>query len=144
MKIESINEEVIFTEELLFKLRAKKLHLICPAKFKNSFCTEYLVNHLGMSVYEVEKFCDAVNRAKDPGCLYPMQTITLFPIEEGLDLNICLESVWMAQTDYFKCPEILVVFDKHDKLNNQMLQENFTALFKKNENINVVVKMYFK
>ena len=144
MKIETITEEAIFTEDLLFKLKTKKLHLICPAKFKDSYCTEYLVNYLGMSVYDVERFCNAVNQAKDPGCLYPMHTITLFPVAEGLNFNMCLESVWKAQTDYFKCPEILVAFDKNEKLNNLLLKENFTDLFNKNENIDVVVKMYFK
>jgi hypothetical protein len=144
MKIETITEEAIFTEDLLFKLRTKKLHLICPAKFKDSYCTEYLVNHLGMSVYDVERFCNAVNHAKDPGCLYPMHTITLFPVAEGLNFNMCLESVLKAQTDYFKCQEVLVVFDKHINLNNKELKENFTELFKTNENLKIVVKMYFK
>jgi len=68
----------------------------------------------------------------------------LFPVAEGLDINKCLESVLKAQTDYFKCQEILVVFDKHNNLNDIKLKEHFTELFKKNENLKIVVKMYFK
>jgi len=144
MKIENLKEEDLFKEDLLVKLKTKKSHLICPAKFKDSYCTNYLVGHLGMSVYDVEKFCNAVNREKDPGCLYPMHTVTLFPVVDGLDINKCLESVWKAQMDYFKCPEIVVVFDKHEKLNNKKLKEQFTALFQQKENFNVDVKFFFK
>jgi len=144
MEIEYIKEEDLFKKALLDELRTKKLHLVCPAKFKDSYCTEYLVGHLGMSVYDVEKFCNAVNQAKDPGCLYPMHTVTLFPVAEGLDINKCLESVLKAQIDYFKCQEILVVFDKHNNLNDIKLKEHFTELFKKNENLKIIVKMYFK
>jgi hypothetical protein len=144
METNKIEQDELFNHEFLLKLRTKKLHLICPAKFKDSYCTEYLVGHLGMSVYDVEKYCNAVNQAKDPGCLYPMHTVTLFPIAEGLDLNKCMESVWKAQMDYFKCPEILVVFDKLDKLSSIKLKENFTGLFKKYENINIKVNMHFK
>jgi hypothetical protein len=144
METNKIKLDELFDHELLLKLRTKKLHLICPAKFKDSYCTEYLVGHLGMSVYDVEKFCNAVNQAKDPGCLYPMHTVTLFPVAEGLDLNKCMESVWKAQMDYFKCPEILVVFDKHDKLDNKSIEKEFEEWFHKHNDLKLSVSKLFK
>jgi len=144
MEIEYIKEEDLFKKALLDELRTKKLHLVCPAKFKDSYCTEYLVGHLGMSVYDVEKFCNAVNQAKDPGCLYPMHTVTLFPVAEGLDINKCLESVLKAQTDYFKCQDVLIVFDKQEYLDNEALFQRFDKLFSEYEGSSGKYYRYFE
>jgi hypothetical protein len=144
METNKIEQDELFNHEFLLKLRTKKLHLICPAKFKDSYCTEYLVGHLGMSVYDVEKYCNAVNQAKDPGCLYPMHTVTLFPVAEGLDLNKCMESVLKAQTDYFKCPDVLIVFDKQEYLDNEALKKQFDKLFSEYEGSSGKYYMYFE
>jgi hypothetical protein len=143
IKINEIRTEDIFAESRLTRIRTKDVHLVCLAKPKESFCSKCLAGHLGMSVYDIERYCNAVNGKKDPGCLYPLHAVTLFPVALGLDLERCVGEVWKAQTDYFKSPEMLFVFEENEFLDNHSIKSCFINLFQINSASDLVANMYF-
>jgi hypothetical protein len=120
-----LKRDQLFTEDLLHDLKTHKIHLICPAKFKDSLCTDYLANHLSLSTYDVARLCNTVNTKREVGCLYPAHTVTLFPVAADLKLPKCFDDVWEAHEQYFKTAKWLLVFDKNDLLDNAKVREAF-------------------
>ena len=127
MEKQDLKRDQLFAKDLLHNLKTRKLHLICPAKFKDSLSSDYLVNHLSLSVYDVARFCNTVNANKEAGCLYPAHTVTLFPVAANLDLAKCFEDVWKAHEQYFKTAKWLVVFDKNELLDNAKVRAAFQS-----------------
>jgi hypothetical protein len=144
MNSEKIEKGSLFSKEIIDKINSKKMHLVCPAKFKDSYCMEYLVGHLGMSIYDVETFCAAVNGKKEPGCLYPKYTVTLFPTEES-NANILtsvLDTI-KAQEQYFKTSEMLLAFDESSSNYYNEVRLEFDTEFKKlGDEINLKILYY--
>jgi hypothetical protein len=103
----------IFTEDLLL-LKTEKIHIVCPALIKASYCMYYLADSMRMNINDVIKLCERVEAAKEPGCLYPRFNFTIFPTHaSGADLMASMEEVMVAQEQYFKTDKMLFAFDQN-------------------------------
>jgi hypothetical protein len=101
----------LFTDELPL-LKMKKIHVVCPALIKASNCMYYLADCLRMAIPDVIRLIERVEQAKEPGCLYPSYTFTIFPTHaSGADLRECMNETIKANEDYFKTDSMLFAFD---------------------------------
>lgn len=116
MKKIELNDAVILereTTEILQRLIAAKIHIVCTANIHESSSLNFIAKYLDISPSQLTGFCKLVNQKKDPGCLYPKYTLTLFPEENSdADLSKCVEETLIANETYFQSEEMYYIFDK--------------------------------
>ena len=101
----------LFTDELPL-LKMKKIHVVCPALIKASNCMYYLADCLRLPIPDIIKLIERVEEAKEPGCLYPSYTFTIFPTHaSGANLGYCMNETMKANEAYFKTDTMLFAFD---------------------------------
>jgi hypothetical protein len=99
--------------EIIKRLIASKVHVVCTANINESSSLNFIAKYLDISPSQLTGFCKLVNEKKDPGCLYPKYTLTLFPEENsGADLSKCVEETLNANETYFQSEEMYYIFDK--------------------------------
>lgn len=113
INFEAVSNDDLFSDDVIVKLKTQKLHVIVLAVAEYSLCEKYLNQYLKMGMHELSRYCDAVNKLVDPGCLYPKFSVTLFPSKENkMDIKKCVIEMMKAQENYFKTPEMLLAFDE--------------------------------
>lgn len=116
-QLNNIEAIEITSEANLTAFKASKLHVVCTANVKNSFCNTFL-SSVGESAPSIKRFCDTVNTKYEPGCLFPKYSLTLFPLFRAdrastaeVDLRKFIQDVFLAQVKYFKSNAMLFCFD---------------------------------
>ncbi len=109
--MKKISESALYSNEMLLAIKTNKIHIVCPALYKNAICSKLLSVYLNRNVYDVKHFCDAVNSKIEAGCLYPSHSITLIPISETLNVAKCAQDILLANEKYFKTDQIIFAFD---------------------------------
>lgn len=107
-----INESELYSNEILSGIKTNKIHIVCPARYKNAIGSTLLSVHLNLTVYDIKHFCDSVNTKIEAGCLYPKHSITLVPINETLNVAQCAQDILVANEKYFKTHQIIFAFDR--------------------------------
>jgi len=112
LQVEKYPYDILSETGDIKQLKEKTLHIVCPAISEYSIAIKYLAGHLRMNLKEVIRLINIVNNKKEPGCLYPLYTITLIPEHQlGEDLNFYMEETMKAQEQYFKTETMLFAFD---------------------------------